>query len=292
VRSLVENDGHAAEHQTLGQYRRAVLAHLDQVAATISEPTGEPAMQTMQPICRTAPASYDEQALAGLGEVAIAAAQSHPDLCSGIVAQLAPDALTVLASEQYEHAILTKSGHFFSFAAPEKCVFDIEDIAHALANECRFGGHVQHFYSVAQHSLLVSQIVPPTDALAGLLHDAAEAFLKDVPKPLKRLLPDYAVIERRVEAEVFARFGLPATLPISVKRADQVLLATERRDLQAAPAALVVSAGVEPLSTRIFPMSPALAKRMFLQRYHELTGQLVKASTAAPEAAASEGGAA
>lgn len=214
---------------------------------------------------------HDRKALAALAEVAIAAAESHPDLCAGIVAQLAPAGSAVLEQCQDAHTITTYCGHVFSFLAPEKCVLDIEDIAHALANECRFGGHVAHFYSVAQHSLLVSQIVPPQDALAGLLHDAAEAYVKDIPKPLKRLLPDYAAIERRVEAEVFRRFGLDAKLPDSVKYADQVLQATEQRDLRGATAALRIGAGVRPLPTRLFPMSSLVAKRMFLQRYRELT---------------------
>lgn len=272
LRRVVADDSHAATHQSLGQYRSALLAHIDLVArATL--PAGENAMYSIHPNDSTGPASYDAKALAALGEVAIAAAETHPDLCAGIVSQLAPDALPVLAGAPDAHAILTRSGHLFSFLAPEKCVISIEDIAHALANECRFGGHVHHFYSVAQHSLLVSQIVPPEDALAALLHDAPEAYVKEIPKPLKRLLPDYMAVERRVEAEVFARFGLPATLPPSVKYADLVLLATEKRDLLSSPASLVDAVGVEPLATRIFPMSPALAERMFLQRYRELTSQ-------------------
>ena len=163
--------------------------------------------------------------------------------------------------------IRTRSGHEFDFLQPDTSVFGIEDIAHALSNECRFAGHSSHFYSVAQHSILVSEIVAPEHALHALLHDAAEAFCKDIPKPLKRMLPDYAVIERRVEAAVFARFGLPATLPAEVKHADLVLLVTEQRDLMGGAEAWST---VRPLDTRIVPMPPTVAKNMFLHRYHQL----------------------
>ena len=127
--------------------------------------------------------------------------------------------------------ILTNSGKHFDFADPQPDQIDILDIAQGLANECRYAGQCRTFYSVAQHSFLASQIVSHRNALEALLHDAAEAYCKDIPRPLKYMLPDYQEIEARVEGAIRERFKLPAQMTPEVKRADLILLATERRDL-------------------------------------------------------------
>lgn len=168
--------------------------------------------------------------------------------------------------------IQLSDGHFFDFTQPERFIekIDIATIAHALSNICRFTGHTRRHYSVAQHSVLVSTIVPPEHALAGLLHDAAEAFMGDVAAPLKALLPDYKAIEKRVEAVVLSRFGLAVVLPPEVKYADRVMLATEQRDLMPGGHKWESIKGIQPWDHRIFPIDAPAAMELFIARFNQL----------------------
>lgn len=129
------------------------------------------------------------------------------------------------------NTILTHSGQYFDLADPQPDMIRIEDIAHALSHICRFTGHTRHFYSVAEHSVLVSCCVPRELAMQGLLHDATEAYVNDIAAPLKLLLPDYRAIEARVWTAIAERFGLPLELDPLVKDADLSMLTAERRHL-------------------------------------------------------------
>ncbi|MDR8480752.1 HD family hydrolase [Serratia nevei] len=168
--------------------------------------------------------------------------------------------------------ITTFTGRHLDYAAPAVESICIEDIAQALSHECRFAGHLPNFYSVAQHSVLCSQIVAPEFAFEALMHDASEAYCKDIPAPLKRMLPDYQRIEEQFDAVIRQRFGLPLRMDIAVKYADLVMLATERRDLDIDDGQVwPMLEGVSPADIVINPVMPLQARAMFIARFNELT---------------------
>lgn len=174
--------------------------------------------------------------------------------------------------------ILTANGTYFDLLAPDTNNIDIEVIAHALSNICRFTGHTMDFYSVAQHSYHASFLVPPEHAMAALLHDAAEAYIGDIATPLKRLLPDYALIEMKVEAAVFDYFEIPLPFHASVKRADLVMLATEDRDLLPSHSdKWFEGTDIEPMTDNITCWPPHDAQMKFLARFDELDARRTKA---------------
>lgn len=211
----------------------------------------------------------------------------------------------------------TASGYPFWVLDPRPEDIRIEDIAAHLSRICRFGGALREYvivpdpdsfsghgvtpvfvetYSVAQHSVLVSRNVPQEFALEALLHDAAEAYVGDVIKPIKLLLePDwdeiaklagfgdvfaatlcfaissFSRIEGRVDAAIRTKFGLPLEMSPEVKEADYRAVLTEHRDLQIDRG--LVDWGfpsTEPWSERIVPVLPSVARAQFLQRFNEL----------------------
>jgi hypothetical protein len=152
----------------------------------------------------------------------------------------------------------------------------IDDIAHALSNMCRFAGHCREFYSVAEHCVRVSALAnaaEPEHALAALLHDATEAYVVDVPRPLKPFLDGYKSIEARVARAIETRFGLAIGALDSpfVKHWDEVLLATEARDIMGGESAGKWSLRAAPLPNRIAPWTPRDARERFLVRFSALS---------------------
>jgi hypothetical protein len=156
----------------------------------------------------------------------------------------------------------------------------LPDIAHALARICRFTGHTREFYSVAEHSVRVSHLCEPQDALWGLLHDAAEAYLTDLAGPLKHhhCFAKYRDIEAKLQAVIMAHFQLPAKRPASVQRADRMMLAIERRDLMPITPrwedddelAELIDGCTANIDT---PLPPVGAEGVFLSRFRELNAQ-------------------
>src|SRR4051794_18390687 len=112
--------------------------------------------------------------------------------------------------------IMLQSGLLFDLANPSASQVRIEDVAHGLAHTCRYAGQSKYFYSVAEHSVLVSHVISHSN-LAALLHDAAEAFVGDMTRPLKQLLPQYKIVEKRIEQVIFDRFGVEWPPPAEVK---------------------------------------------------------------------------
>ena len=167
--------------------------------------------------------------------------------------------------------IQTFTGKKFHPLDPSLSEISIIDIAHALSMICRFTGHSKEFYSVAQHCVLVSYICDEKDALHGLLHDASEAYLSDISKPLKHsgFFEEYKRIEHHLQSMIFQKFGLSMEEPPGVKKADIILLATEARDLMS-PLHTDWIQPVNPLPFTIFPLPPKEAEQLFLNRFEEL----------------------
>lgn len=166
----------------------------------------------------------------------------------------------------------TYTGRAYWPADPRPEDVDHIDIAHALSHLCRFGGHTDRFYSVAEHSVYVSLEVPEEHALCALMHDATEAYVIDVPRPLKHMLQGYAEIEAKNWAVIAERFGLPLEMPPCVKDADNRVLLAERDELlQEPPIPWAWARELVPAQRKIEALPPVWAKRMFLRRFMELT---------------------
>src|SRR5829696_2066447 len=171
----------------------------------------------------------------------------------------------------------TVSGRWVNPFDPDPAQLDAGDIARALANQCRFGGHSRVFYSVAQHSVIVSRLVEERggdveDAFAALMHDATEAYLGDMPHPLKHRSPLGAAFkdaEDHLEEALRQRFAIKPDVP-EIKRADRALLATERRAFSSEAWHWPELEGVEPLDLELVALPPDDAARTFAQRYAEL----------------------
>ena len=177
--------------------------------------------------------------------------------------------------------VLTYTGRKLDLFMPDPESIDIMDIAVALSRECRFSGQSRRFYSVAQHSVHASGIVSPEFALEALLHDGTEAYLRDLSSPLKSLLPDYQLIEKGLDEAIRSKFSLPRTLSPEVRRADLVMLATERRDLMApddGPGWAVLN-GVDPLPETLPEWESRIAFNHFFARFIELFGNRVLSET-------------
>lgn len=177
----------------------------------------------------------------------------------------------------------TISGQKFWPYDPRPAEVDIEVIAHHLAMQCRFNGAVRDFLSVAEHSWHCSFLGPASEALERLLHDAAEAYVGDIIRPLKMqpgFVQEYRRLEFRVERVIAQRFNLRYPWPESVKIADEIVVRREVEDLVPCdtsdlPALNEGEWAIQQLGyvprIRFENWSPIMAKQRFLERFHELS---------------------
>jgi hypothetical protein len=196
------------------------------------------------------------------------------------------EAAELYKAEGQDLHIYTCKGRKFFLYRPD---FDIEEIAHATAMQCRYTGHVSQFYSVAEHSLLVARLMEEIEyckagggtPFEGLLHDAHEAYISDIASPWKTAIPEYSTMEKHVEAAMRKHFELPAKISDGVKRADWIALFVEAKQIlpgvdvdtwrapdpymQALATQLVASGRWSVRSYR-----PAMGKLLFLEKFNRL----------------------
>lgn len=172
-------------------------------------------------------------------------------------------------------SIILSNGKSLYYDDPDPGVMDPEVIATATSKLCRWTGHCLEFFSVAQHCVFVSRNVPPEHALAGLMHDASEAFVGDVNRPLKWAMETaspgmFAEIEDRMHVALAERYGFQFPFHESVHLADAVSIATEKRDI-------LPKDGIpwldmpEPSPYQLRPLGPRGAYNLWMHRYEELT---------------------
>jgi hypothetical protein len=173
-------------------------------------------------------------------------------------------------TEYTDNFISTYTGKHFHFLNPQPDEISLADIAHQLALTNRFNGCTTLPYSVAEHSIRVASILPKQYMLEGLFHDAHEAYLHDVARPIKPHIAGYKEIALIVQSVIEKKFGIKPTAKSrkEVKLADDILLATEARDLMAE------NHGWEelptPLNNNIYPRNWEMAEFMFVSLYNQL----------------------
>lgn len=169
------------------------------------------------------------------------------------------------------NTIKVAAGHYVDLAAPDPTTIEIKSIAAALSKICRFGGHCPKFYSVAEHCihatlLAVADGVTGDALVAVFLHDAAEAYIGDMVKPLKVTMPQYAEAERRVEAAIQEAFAIDFDcFEATIKRYDRAMLKVEKLGMW--PGDTEKWAGFSDIETRQVNLqywSPTEAEMQFL----------------------------
>jgi hypothetical protein len=175
---------------------------------------------------------------------------------------------------QLNNGIRLLSGAMFDYNNPDDSDVKIEDLAASLSKICRFSGHLWQFYSVAQHSVNASYIVPEEFAFDALMHDTSEGFTNDIPTPLKYAVPLFKELEVKIETSMAKKFGFRFPLADEVKLADSQMLMIEKLRLKKDFSEWAVLDGIDISEVEhlvdLSPWSPEEAERRFLERYEEL----------------------
>jgi len=181
-----------------------------------------------------------------------------------------------MTAMQLSEGITLMSGARFDYHNPSVGSVELNDLIQPLSNICRFAGQLPYFYSVAQHLVNTSLIVPPEFAFEALMHDTAEAFTNDVPTPLKVQVPMFKEIEVKVESDMARRFGFAYPFSKEVMLADRQMLGLEMYLIRGQdPGDHAILDGIEFAHLAelvdLTSWSPRLAKRNWLARYEDLT---------------------
>ncbi len=155
--------------------------------------------------------------------------------------------------------IRTHSGLYMNVFEPTLDMLSIDDIAHGLSHQPRFAGHLDRHYSVAQHSILCCERAKPKNKLAALLHDGSEAYMLDMPSPIKARMPEYKAFEHHLMETIAKKFGFQYPYDPEIKEIDTFMLNLEFKKL------------VETNDMTFKCLTPLQAKKEFLRVYNELT---------------------
>lgn len=171
----------------------------------------------------------------------------------------------------------TYTGKCFDLDNIDTNDYDIQDIAHALSMLCRFNGHCKRFYSVGEHLLRCSYLVAPGFEFEALMHDASEAYISDMPRPMKNIMPLYKEMEKKVELAISSIYYLPKDMSAEVKEVDNRMVLTERDLLLVKPPYDWAHYGTTSFTKKEFyavysqqTMSPEVCEKLFLKRFKEL----------------------
>lgn len=172
-----------------------------------------------------------------------------------------------------DNNITTVSGKkiYLHYPDADLTQINIEDIAHATSHQCRFGGHMHEFYSVAQHMLMCSMMAPDGFKLEALLHDASEGYIVDMPTPIKKMLSEYYEVEARIQEAIGLAFNVNLhPLSPEVQEVDRRMLITEMRQLKLTTNMWQVP-DVQPYPVLLIPMTSEQARDQFLRMFYQLT---------------------